>query len=551
MRPLTTALSLRHRLAFFALGAAALLAAMGGASLWCGKRVTDSMSTVQERRLKPLVALDAIGRALERQRASVQETLASTNDVMQEALDREVERDRAAIPATLLRLRAGEADPAARRLLDELAAVIQRAQGPSLAAVLAKLHHGQFAEADIESQRSYRPDITAASAALDKLVATHVRLAGEDYARAAATMRMQTIVALAGTAVALLGGLAIAFAMARALHRVLGADERELARATRDLAQGRLTRRVAVRRGDATSIASSLNAMSQDFSRVVGDVALHATQVDGLAQGLARSSHDLSLRTSSQAASLEQTAASMQQLATTVERSAERAERARRLAQDATTVAVAGGQTMADVQETMHALVESEKRVAQIVAAIDAVAFQTNLLAINAAVEAARAGEEGRGFAVVAAEVRMLSQRSADAAREIRELVQDSVARTQGGHGRVAEAAQTMQAILDATRGVTEAMTGIAHEAREQSAGIVQVNRAVEQLEAVVQANAQEAEDTSRRAEEMKARAAALVESIERFSAAESRDPGGPEGRPHAPRPAIAIAAVPRLASTG
>jgi methyl-accepting chemotaxis protein len=514
--------SVRRRLGAFAVGAALITAVIGAFALWSNSLVADRMGAVQQQRLKPLVQLDMVGRALERQRAAVLATLAATNDLMQEALEKQAAQDKANLSLALFALRQGETDLRQKALLADLATAFDRSQREGLAAVLDKLRKGQFVEADVASQAIYRPQMDVATGALDKVIAQEVDLAQRDYADAAWAVRRQALLTLAATLAALLAGLAIAMLIGNALQRALGAHERDLALGALKVSQGRLDHRIAVREGDRDSVAASLNAMSEDFSTLVRDVALGAHGVAQIAADLTTSSGDLALRTSGQAANLEQTAASMEQLATAVVRNSEHAERARGLAQQASTLAGQGGSAMAEVAGTMESITESSKRIADIVSAIDSISFQTNILALNAAVEAARAGAEGRGFAVVAKEVRALSEQSAEAAREIRRLVGESAARTALGARRVAEASVTMGSIIAAFDGVAATVAEIAGASREQSSGIVEVNRAVEQLDRSNQSNAELAERTSRDAGEMAGKAEVLVACVARFSVMEA-----------------------------
>ncbi len=514
MPPVQSRWSLRRRLGLCAAGAALVIATLGGFALWSNSRVADRMGEVQAHRLKPLVQLDQVGRSLERQRAAVLATLAATDDVMQAALDEQVAKDRAELSATMESLRTTEPDARQRVLLAELATAIERSQGGGLTAVLDKLHKGQFVEADVASQTLYRPQVDLASAALDKVIRVEVELGERDYAEAVAAVGRQASLTIAATLAALLAGLGLAMSIANALQRSLGAHESDLAQGALNVSQGMLTHRIPVRGDDHASVAASLNSMSEGFSAL--------RNVAEVSERLSCSSNDLALRTSGQAASLEETAASMEQLATAVVRNSENAKHARGLAKEASSLATQGGSAMAEAEDTMHSIFESSKRVSEIVSVMDAISFQTNILALNAAVEAARAGESGRGFAVVAQEVRALSKRSADAALEIRGLVLDSVARTQLGTKRVAEAGVTMRAIIRAVDGVTTSVEEIASASGEQSSGILQVNRAVEQLDQANQSNASLAESTSRDAGDMARQARALVASVSRFSVTEA-----------------------------
>ncbi|MBE0490080.1 MAG: methyl-accepting chemotaxis protein, partial [Halomonas sp.] len=205
---------------------------------------------------------------------------------------------------------------------------------------------------------------------------------------------------------------------------------------------------------------------------------------------IASGNQDLSARTEEQAAALQETAASMEQLASTVKQNADNARHASQLAEDAARTAGEGGRVVDGVVSTMHEIRESSHRVSDIIKVIDSIAFQTNILALNASVEAARAGEQGRGFAVVAGEVRNLAQRSADASRQIRELIEISVAKVEAGTERADRAGSTMGEIVAAVQKVSDIMDEIAAASAEQSNGIDQVNQAVAQMDEVTQQNA-------------------------------------------------------------
>jgi methyl-accepting chemotaxis protein len=208
-----------------------------------------------------------------------------------------------------------------------------------------------------------------------------------------------------------------------------------------------------------------------------------AEAINTAAKEIAQGNADLSRRTEDQAASLEKTASSMDQLSSTVKQNADNAKQANQLAIAASGVAVKGGDAVGDVVSTMSAINSSAKKIEDIISVIDGIAFQTNILALNAAVEAARAGEQGRGFAVVAAEVRNLAQRSASAAKEIKELIADSVGKTAEGSRQVQMAGETMQEIVSSVKRVTDIIGEIAASSNEQSAGIAQINEAIMKMD--------------------------------------------------------------------
>ncbi len=231
------------------------------------------------------------------------------------------------------------------------------------------------------------------------------------------------------------------------------------------------------------------------------------------AHKIATGNADLSRRTETQAAQLQETATSMGELTATVRQNTQREQDANRLAMDASQIARRGGAAVSEVVETMQAISASSRKIVDIIEVIEGIAFQTNILALNAAVEAARAGEQGRGFAVVASEVRTLAQRSAEAAKEIKGLIGDSVNQVESGSLRVDQAGATMQEIVRAVQQVGEVLSQMTQASAQQSAGIEHVNQAVERLETVTQQNASLVEETA-------AAAASMAEEVEQLQSA-------------------------------
>jgi methyl-accepting chemotaxis protein len=509
--------SLRARLAALVLGATLVTAVLGAAGLWSNQRVATAMRGLQEHRLLALERLDHVGRRLERQRATVLATLAATNDVQVEALETQVTKDANDLPAILAALRPHLGDPQAQEFLDRLAATLAKSRDEGLKRVLERLRKGQFIEADVESQARYRPQVENASRALDALIALQVQLAERDYLEAERIVAAQTWATGIAIVLALVVGIVLARLIARGLQRVLGTHEHALADGAREFSEGRLDHRIAVARGDDSSVAAHLNRMGAGFFSLVEGVAAGAQRVADTSEHLADSARELSHRTASEAASLEQTAASMQELATTVQQNSERAAHARELAVAAAATAARGGEAAHAAVEAMRGVSESSQKIGEIVGLINGIAFQTNILALNAAVEAARAGEQGRGFAVVASEVRALSQRSADAACDIRKLIDESMARIEESRRQVENAGARIGDIVETTRASTEVVSEIASATREQAGGIAQINRALEQLEDVTQRNAALAQGSASRADEMAALADSLVQAVARF----------------------------------
>jgi methyl-accepting chemotaxis protein-1 (serine sensor receptor) len=283
----------------------------------------------------------------------------------------------------------------------------------------------------------------------------------------------------------------------------------------RHIASGDLVKRIEVQgANEMGELADSLRHMQGELVRTVGDVRNGANAIYSGASEIAMGNNDLSSRTEQQAASLEETAASMEQLTATVKQNAENARQASNLALSASETAQKGGKVVDNVVQTMRDIAGSSQKIADIISVIDGIAFQTNILALNAAVEAARAGEQGRGFAVVAGEVRNLAQRSAQAAREIKSLIEDSVGRVEVGSTLVESAGETMGEIVNAVTRVTDIMGEIASASDEQSRGIDQVGLAVAEMDRVTQQNASLVEESAAAAAALEEQASRLTQAV-------------------------------------
>lgn len=278
------------------------------------------------------------------------------------------------------------------------------------------------------------------------------------------------------------------------------------------------------------TLMGALASMRSSLIQVVSQVTRGADGVATASSEIAQGNHDLSSRTESQASSLQQTTASMEQLADNVRLNADHSRQANQLAHDATSVAQKGGMVVAQVVETMRGINESSRKIADIIGMIDGIAFQTNILALNAAVEAARAGEQGRGFAVVAGEVRSLAQRSAEAAKEIKSLIDTSVARVDQGTQQVDEAGQTMQEVVGAIERVTGIISEISAASAEQSNGVSQVGEAIAQIDQVTQQNAALVEQMAAASSSLRSQAQELVSTVSvfRLGAADSHAAAAP-----------------------
>jgi methyl-accepting chemotaxis protein len=296
----------------------------------------------------------------------------------------------------------------------------------------------------------------------------------------------------------------------------------EVSKVMGHMAQGDLSARMdGSYEGAFDRIKTDCNATAGRLTAIVGDIRAAADAIDTASSEISQGNTDLSQRTEEQASSLEETASSMEELTSTVKQNAENARQANQLAGGASEVAVKGGEVVRQVVTTMNGISESSKKIADIIGVIDGIAFQTNILALNAAVEAARAGEQGRGFAVVATEVRNLAQRSAAAAKEIKELITDSVGKVDAGSRLVDQAGETMEEIVTSVKRVTDIMAEITAASQEQSSGIEQVNQAITQMDEVTQQNAALVEQAAAAAESMQEQTANLVQAVSVFKLAQ------------------------------
>ena len=291
--------------------------------------------------------------------------------------------------------------------------------------------------------------------------------------------------------------------------------------AAEEISKGNLSLRIdAQGKDEAARLLRALSEMQESLSRIVGHVREGSQSVAVASSEIASGNNDLSARTEQQASALQQTAASMEQLNSTVRQNADNARQANQLAMSASTVAVQGGEVVGQVVETMKGINDSSRKISDIIGVIDGIAFQTNILALNAAVEAARAGEQGRGFAVVASEVRSLAGRSAEAAKQIKTLINDSVERVEHGTSLVDQAGITMTEVVGAIKRVTDLVGEISAASNEQSQGVSQVSEAVTQMDQVTQQNAALVEEMAAAASSLNNQAQDLVDTVAFFKLA-------------------------------
>jgi methyl-accepting chemotaxis protein len=345
------------------------------------------------------------------------------------------------------------------------------------------------------------------------LVRLQLDVGKAEYEAALARFETAKMVAIGLIALGLVAGIAIGAWLITGISRSLS----QALRVANSVAAGDLTEKIRIASNDEIGqLLAALQKMNDGLVGIVMEVRSGTDTIATASSQIAAGNQDLSSRTEQQASSLEETASSMEELTSTVKQNADNARQANSLAETASTVASKGGAVIGQVVETMHEINNSAKKIVDIIGVIDGIAFQTNILALNAAVEAARAGEQGRGFAVVASEVRNLAQRSAAAAKEIKQLIGDSVQRVDAGSKLVNEAGTTMQDIVDSVRRVTDIMAEISSASQEQTSGIDQINQAIAQMDQVTQQNAALVEEASAASEAMQDQASklALVVSV-------------------------------------
>ncbi len=349
-------------------------------------------------------------------------------------------------------------------------------------------------------------------------------------ARANSSTTLTYIVMLLAAA----GGMAGAFWLTRQIVAPLSAA----VAVANEVAHGNLSAKIHVTGNDEVGqLLQSLQEMQDNLGKLVSSVRQGSEGVATASAEIAQGNNDLSARTEQQASALEETAASMEELSATVKQNADSARQANQLALSASSVAVQGGVVVNQVVDTMKGINEASRKIADIISVIDGIAFQTNILALNAAVEAARAGEQGRGFAVVASEVRSLAGRSAEAAKEIKSLIDTSVERVSLGSALVDQAGSTMTEVVDSIKRVTDIMGEISAASNEQSQGVAQVGEAVTQMDQTTQQNAALVEEMAAAASSLRGQAQDLVQIVAAFHV-----DGAAASSPASPAPALAKA---------
>ncbi|WP_241131856.1 methyl-accepting chemotaxis protein [Achromobacter xylosoxidans] len=406
-----------------------------------------------------------------------------------------------------------ETSPVGKPLFDDALAAYDVYQRDAIVPMIAAIRAGKAQDASRLNLEKVTPLGITFTQAIQKYV-DYADEVGQRVAREANTRINGAIAFLIGLLVVVVLVVGLYAVFARSVFRPL----HEAGRLFDRIAGGDLTNRIEQRGNNEIGVLyAAVKRMQDSLARTVAAVRQGVEEIHTGSREIAAGNIDLSSRTEQQAASLEETAASMDELSSTVKNNADSSRSASQLAGAASDVATRGGQAVGDVVGTMRAIADSSNRIADIVGVIDGIAFQTNILALNAAVEAARAGEQGKGFAVVASEVRALAQRSGQAAKEIKGLIDDSVQKVSIGSDQVEAAGATMQEIVVSVRRVTDIINEISSASEEQSQGIQQVNQAVSQMDSVTQQNAALVEQAAASAASLETQAQRLRDAVAVF----------------------------------
>jgi len=493
---------------------AAMVLTIGTLGLSGIAQSNDALKTVYEDRVVPLGQLSSVQRLMLRNEMAMVSALSETTpDGIAKAIN-EVDENIVAFNKVWGEYMATYLTPDeaqnAKSFAEAHSLLIQDGLKPTMAA----LKSGKTEEAARLVRDKIRPIVTNAGKYISALFKIQFDVSAQEFKAATARFELIRLVVIGAT----LAGLVFACWFGLALMRSISVSLNKIIEISNAVAQGDLTHTIQISGKDETvELMTSIATMQNKLIDLVSHVRQGSEGVATASAEIAQGNHDLSARTESQASALEETAASMEELSATVKQNAAAAVQANQLARNASTVAIQGGEVVGQVVETMKGINESSRKISDIISVIDGIAFQTNILALNAAVEAARAGEQGRGFAVVASEVRSLAGRSAEAAKEIKDLISTSVERVEQGTALVDKAGTTMTEVVSSIQRVTDIVAEISAASNEQNSGVSQIGEAVTQIDSVTQQNAALVEEMAAAASSLNTLAGEQVQSVSVF----------------------------------
>lgn len=469
-----------------------------------------SIKTIYDDRLVCLGQLDEIVRRLNRSEMAIGKALTGDPAKMAQAVS-EVNEDIERADQIWKKYRSSYLTDEERKIGDAFAEHRKKYVADALTPAMAALRAGDVKAGTDVLHGPMTSLFLPVRENINQLIKLQLDVAQDEYARSVNAYQRVRTASIAGLTIGLLLAIFVGWWLVRAISIPI---ERAV-KVAGSVASGDLTQEIDTRSKDEMGkLMQALKAMSDGLMEIVCQVRSGTDRIANASAEIASGNMDLSSRTEAQASSLEETAASIEELTSTVKQNAENAHQANALVASASEVASKGGAVVSQVIDTMGSIHDSSRKIVDIIAVIDGIAFQTNILALNAAVEAARAGEQGRGFAVVASEVRNLAQRSAGAAKEIKALINDSVEKVETGSRLVDEAGATMREIVDSVRRVTDLMGEISAASREQSSGIDQINQAITQMDQVTQQNAALVEQAAAASQALQEEAGALAKVV-------------------------------------
>ncbi|OJX34329.1 MAG: methyl-accepting chemotaxis protein [Burkholderiales bacterium 68-12] len=516
---------------------------IGALGLWGVTQSNQALQTMYAERLAATAEIGKIQSLLLQQRLLLAVTLVTPDDATIQANMATVEMNITTISTVWQDYMRRPHAPDETRLAETFYEHRMRFVNEGLRPAAAALRAGDVEQARQLVTERVRPLYLPVGEGIDALVRWQAEAGKQAWDAASQRYALIRNAAVAAIVLGLLFAVLFSGALVRSISRSLG----QAVQAAQAIARGDLSRDIhAEGQDEAAQVLHALGSMQAQLTGIVRGIREGSENLASASGQIFTGNHDLASRTEQQAGALEQTAAAMQQLSATVQQNAENSRQAQHLASSASQVAQHGGTVMGQVVSTMREIHASSGKIADIIGVIDGIAFQTNILALNAAVEAARAGEQGRGFAVVASEVRALAGRSAEAAKEIKQLIDSSVERVGKGSELVDQAGATMQEAVTSIQRVASLMTDISAASTEQSSGMGQIDAAVQHLDQTTQQNAALVEELSAAARSLQEQAHAQVQAIAVFTldedaaaaAAPLTSPAPAAGRSAMPLPA-------------